>query len=462
MAHLAKHSNGHSQASHVQRTGFSQGRPGNSDARKTDILSSSTASTEASTSENSSHGCQTPPHPAAAKALQTTHKRTRRSHRRKNGTMEQNCSTPVASKPYWGGDDSTSTHREVVTVSDLLFDLGQSPSKASSIPISQTVGGECVVAPPSPCRTRSGPSGIVSTNPCIDITPARAPASMRIPERVSVPAFCSTIDLNLCSAAPEGMPSPSAPMSFAGSPCKGRTCPLSHSMGIVSAAPCNTPFGITSTSNGFADASARVSAGVSPSGFADASARVSTTPCGSPAHFSSSRRGFADASARICPTPCNTPTGIAGPCFSRADASLASLAHRGFADVTARISHNACNTPTRDFSTPHCGFADASARTPVREVPHGTAAPDAFTSALEPAAFSLCRPRALFQSGGPSTLLEQAELSLHSPVSTIDGCVGSPYLPDTMRSWFQASGLPSGPAALEAELRAAVPDAYED
>lgn len=98
----------------------------------------------------------------------------------------------------------------------------------------------------------------------------------------------------------------------------------------------------------------------------------------------------------------------------------------------------------------------------VREVPRGTAAPDAFTLALEPAAFSLCRPRELFQSGAPSTLLEQAELSLHSPASTVHGCARSPYLPDTMRSWFQSSGLPSGPAALEAELRAAVPEAYED
>lgn len=100
----------------------------------------------------------------------------------------------------------------------------------------------------------------------------------------------------------------------------------------------------------------------------------------------------------------------------------------------------------------------------VREVPHGTAAPDAFTLALESAAFSLCMPRELFQSGAPSTLLEQPELSLHSPASnvTVHGCARSPYLPDTMRSWFQSSGLPSGPAALEAELRAAVPEAYED
>lgn len=163
---------------------------------KGDLVSSSTASTEASLSENSSQGGQTPPkgrgalreldatpqaleqnfssHPCTqqiAKYEQSTHKRTRRSNRRRSGGHVEGSAkvADAESQEYVVVEDRSAAPREVVTVSDLCFDFGPasrlgsvgSLSKVATVP--DTIMEECLSAPVSPCRTRSGPSGIVST-----------------------------------------------------------------------------------------------------------------------------------------------------------------------------------------------------------------------------------------------------------------------------------------------------------
>lgn len=366
-----------------------------------------TPSTEASLSENSWDGSHTPPKDRGALRESNTieampqasgiKKRTRRSNRRKNTT--EVVSKIAESNQCPAVEERSISRREVVTVSDLCFDFG--PSLVSSVGGSGKVAPtltadkmteEFAPGPISPCRARRGPAGIVSTNPCTDVTPTIAPASTRIPDQ-SRSRFCSlaqaapmTLDLRLCAgAAPDTTQAATVHEGLLGSPCKGRACSISGSMNIVSATPCNTP------------------------------------------------------TATVIATPCSSPTGV--------------------------VSSTSC--------TRH---ADASARTPlaaVRGAPLSSGlatsaqvtstAPDAFTLGMEPGPFSPLCPRALFPSGVVNTVPEQSELRLPSKMpNSCSGSSAGTVVADAMRSWLQSSGLPSGSQALEAELRAAVPEAYED
>jgi hypothetical protein len=340
----------------------------------------SAASTEASLSENSSHGGQTPPkargkwcdepvvlcssqsHSSySTNSQQPRPKQTRRSNRRKNGKSNGSANASELDG-YVVSESSGAARREVVTMNDLCFDFGptspvslwaKSPSMATTASNCQTIGEDHAMTPISPCRARSGPSGITSTNPCTDIATTIAPASTRIPD-LTRSRFCPlsqtappSLDLRLCTAALE--PTTSTPVAdLLGSPCRGR---MAGSTGVVSATPCNTPTCLISAALG------------------------------------------SDASARRPPS-----------------SSLAS-------------------------------------------------------SVVEPGqAFSPCQPRVLFPRGGGQTLLEQPE-----PASSVGGEMWTSLengngarMDDALRSWLQSSGLPSGAAALQAELRAAAPEAYED
>lgn len=275
--------------------------------------------------------------------------------------------------------------REVVTVSDL-FDFGPTTQngagnlpKAAPAAFPNAMVEDYATAPLSPCRTRGGPAGIMSTNPCVEAATTVAPASTRTPHvtRPRQQAVPTTLDLMLCSTSPPeaACPAPVAE-SLLSSPCKGRSM---GAKGYMSATPCNTPTNFVSAA--------------------------------------SSNAGIVSA------TPCHTPTGN-------------------------RI-------------------ADASERAPVRPAPISKATvatdqpavPDAFTLGIEQAPFSPVRPRALFPSSAgvvqtPSTTVPTAQLPSTGSAGTV--------VADAMRSWLQSSGLPSGSAALAAELAAAVPETYED
>lgn len=359
-------------------------------AGKTGVL---TPSTEASLSENSSHGGHTPPKDRGAlrelEAMpQVTggKKRTRRSNRRRGGNHEigaklaENMDCPTIS-------ERPPAKREVVTVSDLCFGLGPSPSPCK-VNSCDAILEECMLGPISPCRTSSGPVGIWSTNPCKEATPTVAPASTRIPDQTRT-RYCSmaqtaptTLDLRLCTAAPDS----TIQEGLVGSPCKGgHTCSTSDSLGIFSATPCNIPTAVLSA----------------------------TSP----------------------------PTSV----------------------LSATSPPSAGNIPGL-VTPPHSRLTDASARTPVAAPARGaslnqgrtsptqltpSATPDVFSLGIEPGPFSPCHPRVLFPSA-PAGVMPEPSSSAGTVVA------------DTMRSWLQHSGLPSGSQALEAELRAAVPEAYED
>lgn len=370
----------------------------------------STASTEASLSENSSHGGQTPPkdrgslehawvtaetldaslaaasqqRSTALDSEQSIPKRTRRSNRRKKKNADVNGK--MADTWDYTTEECAQSYREVVTVSDLLFDLGPTTQngagnlpKAAPVAFPNAMAEDYAAVPLSPCRTRGGPAGITSTNPCIDVATTVAPASTRTPHatRPRQQAAPTTLDLVLCSTSPPEAACP-APVAepLLSSPCKGRSM---GAKGYVSATPCNTPTNL-----------------------------VSAVSCNT---------GIVSA------TPCHTPTGN-------------------------RI-------------------ADASERAPVRPAPISKATvatdqpavPDVFSLGIEQAPFSPCRPRALFPSSvgavqTPSATVPTAQLPCSGSAGTV--------VADAMRSWLQSSGLPSGSAALAAELQAAVPETYED
>jgi len=106
--------------------------------------------------------------------------------------------------------------------------------------------------------------------------------------------------------------------------------------------------------------------------------------------------------------------------------------------------------------------ADASARTPQAHTPV-PAVHDAFSLGLEARqVFSPAQPRALYPGGvvhaAPEVPSQSVGQGMPSPNAGSDM--------DNAVAWvMRSSGLPSGSAALEAhlaELRAAVPEAYED
>jgi hypothetical protein len=98
-------------------------------------------------------------------------------------------------------------------------------------------------------------------------------------------------------------------------------------------------------------------------------------------------------------------------------------------------------------------------------------AADAFALGIEQGPYSPCRPRTLFSTSGAVVQApqSQSEPSAHShgllpgsgSSAACSGGAGT-VVADAMRSWLQSSGLPSGSAALEAQLRAALPETYED
>jgi len=379
-----------------------------------DVHSSSTASTEASLSDNSSHGSQTPPTEreklhqlklsleASQHCFSTPpkseHKRTRRSNRRKKDDVECSITKPLETNGYAAADEHSVSRRAVVTVSDLCFDLvPQSLDRSSfvSTPVGAATAEDALVAPVSPCRTRSGPSGIVSTNPCHDVATTMAPASERIPQTRSrfgplSQAAPSTLDLRLCSNSSDNkQPSP-LHSSYLGSPCKGRT---SGSMGIVSATPCATP-----------------------------TSSVHTAACNTP-------KGVVSA------TPCNTPT-------SSIQATVSTSGR--LADASARTPHAAPAHGTQAL----CGARLSSG---FATTPQTAPTADVFSLGIEPGSFSPSQPQAVFLRAA-----SQPEKTAAGPA------LGTAVVPDVMRSWLQCSGLPSVSETLEAELRAAVPETYED
>lgn len=407
---------------------------------KSDLLSASTASTEASLSEHSSHGGQTPPKdradawatPETSQAvgtnLEQSHpKRTRRSNRRK----KKNTDGSGKVTDFWdyGFEDQAPAHREVVTVTDL-FDFGPAVlggaatfPKAAAAAYPNTTMEDYVATPVSPCRKREGPQGIVSTNPCVDVAPTVAPASVRTPNlaRPKLQAAPTTLDLMLCAGAPDTGFTSSMPESHLSSPCKSRA--MSASLGMVNATPCNTPQGI-------------VSSGI-----------VGSTPCNTP-----TGNRLADASSRtVADAYARTPTDASARTLTDASA-------RTLTDASARTPTDASARTVTDASART--LSDASARTPaLRAAPLSGAllmseqapAADAFTLGIEQGPYSPCRPRALFST---STTVVQAPQSPAAQAGTV--------VADAMRSWLHSSGLPSGSAALEAQLRAALPETYED
>lgn len=116
--------------------------------------------------------------------------------------------------------------------------------------------------------------------------------------------------------------------------------------------------------------------------------------------------------------------------------------------------------------------ADASARTPQAHTPV-PAAHDAFSLGLEARqVFSPAQPRALYPGGvvhaAPGPEVPEL-LATHSQSQSVGQGMPSPNAGSDMDNavaWvMRSSGLPSGSAALEAhlaELRAAMPEAYED
>lgn len=419
----------------VAHGGFLQDRVCKSSMGKSELLSTSTASTEASLSADSSHGSQTPPkdrsalgvlEASAVKCEQPPlHKRTRRSNRRKHNTAEGNIMA-VDSKEHTSAEERAVTDREVVTLSDLCFDFGPSllgdgggSCKTTPIVVPDKIMEQCVTTPVSPCRTRSGPSGIMSTNLCNDFAPTVGPASTRIPDatrsRFSSPSQVApaTLDLGLCAAAPEM--TLSLPEYLLGSPCRGRTSPMPASMGVVSATPCNTPTCI-----------------------------VSATPCNTPTGI-------------VTATQCNTPTGLVSAAPRSTLAGFVSTpCGTKLADASARTTDASARTPLAVRGAPLRSTVAASAHVPTV---------DAFTLGIERGPFSPCRPRVLFPSAVGHLVPERSELDVHAADTNSDVCASVPggmVMADAMHSWLQNSGLPSGSAALEAELRAAVPEAYED
>lgn len=150
-------------------------------------------------------------------------------------------------------------------------------------------------------------------------------------------------------------------------------------------------------------------------------------------------------------TPCSTPTAVLS-------------ATSPPSSVLSATSPPSAGNALGMVTPPHSRLTDASARTPVAAPARGaslnqgrtsptqltpSATPDVFSLGIEPGPFSPCRPRVLFPSGTIGGVPE--------PSSSAGAVVA-----DTMLSWLQQSGLPSGSQALEAELRAAVPEAYED
>lgn len=252
---------------------------------------------------------------------------------------------------------------------------------------------DSVAAPASPCRARSGPTGIVSTNPCTDVQPNVAPASTRIPDHtrsrycsLSQAAAPATLDLGLCATAPEPCQRSTATRdAIAGSPCQGRTSSILGTLNIVSATPCNTPTASLSAPQLFA-----------------CNGGFSTPPC----------NRLADASAR---TPAPPPV-----------------------RATPLSTGLATSAPMTTRSTP-----------------------DAFTLGIEQGPFSPCCPRVLFP-GAAHASAEDSELAASVRAANSGDLGAGVVVADAMRSWLQSSGLAAGSPALEAELRAAVPEAYED
>lgn len=91
-----------------------------------------------------------------------------------------------------------------------------------------------------------------------------------------------------------------------------------------------------------------------------------------------------------------------------------------------------------------------------------TAAADAFSLGIEPGPFAPCCPRALFPGGTVNGVLDNSEPARGNIASSCPANSAGTVVADAMWSWLQSSGLTSGTQALEAQLRAAVPEAYED
>lgn len=148
--------------------------------------------------------------------------------------------------------------------------------------------------------------------------------------------------------------------------------------------------------------------------------------------------------------------------------------------ATSPLPASSCQaraSPMGIISTTPCNrFTDASARTPEARAsstawvaPYGVASPasagETHKAMRQPNFFAPPEPTASFSGAAAPIFMEQPKHGIHGTVLAPNACAGSTagiVVADEFSSWLQSSGLPSGSAALEAQLRAAAPASYED